>query len=141
MLTWDKDGYGRLIYDHYRGMSSGEVIERDDGWFGVSAGVYLRDAQQEIQGGLLGRTGNSALFIESLWVAEPLRRRGHGKQLVLTAEGEALRRGCHFSHVDTYSFHAPDFHRRLGYEVFGVLDGYKSGHTRYFLKKPLASGA
>jgi len=37
MLTRDKDGYGRLIYDHYRG--SAEVIERDDGWFGVSAGA------------------------------------------------------------------------------------------------------
>jgi ribosomal protein S18 acetylase RimI-like enzyme len=100
--------------------------------------VYLRDAEQEIQGGLLGRTGNSALFIESLWVAEPLRRRGFGKQLVLTAEREAVQRGCRFSHLDTYSFQAPDFYRQLGYEVFGVLTGYAGGHTRYFMKKPLA---
>jgi SAM-dependent methyltransferase len=39
MLTRDQDGYGRLIYDHYRSLPSTEVIERDDGWFGVSAGA------------------------------------------------------------------------------------------------------
>ena len=101
--------------------------------------VYLRDVQREIQGGLLGRAGISALFIEVLWIAESLRRRGYGRQLVLAAEGEALRRGCHFSYVDTFSFHAPDFYKRLGYEVFGILDGYKGGHIRYFLKKVLGA--
>ncbi len=103
--------------------------------------VYMRDPQQQIQGGLLGRTDTSALFIASLWIAEPFRRRGYGKQLVLTAEREAVCRGCHFSHLDTFSYQAPDFYRRLGYEVFGVLEGYGGGHTRYFLKKPLPSGA
>ncbi len=39
MLSSDADGYGRLIYDHYRGHPSAEVIERDDGWFGTSAGA------------------------------------------------------------------------------------------------------
>jgi len=39
MLSSNADGYGRLIYDHYRGLPSAEVIERDDGWFGVSAGA------------------------------------------------------------------------------------------------------
>ena len=76
--------------------------------------VYLRDAQHEIQGGLLGRTGISALFIEVLWIAENLRRRGYGRELVLSAEAEAVRRGCHFSHVDSYSFHAPAFDKRRG---------------------------
>lgn len=108
---------------------------------GSPLNAYLRDAQHEIQGGLLGRTSASALFIEVLWIAETLRRRGYGRRLVLAAEGEAIHRGCHFSHVDTYSFHAPDFYKRLGYQVFGVLDGYRSGHTRYFLKKRFESGA
>jgi SAM-dependent methyltransferase len=39
MAARDGDGYGRLIYDHYRGLPSAEVIERDDGWFGVSSGA------------------------------------------------------------------------------------------------------
>ena len=33
------DGYGRLIFDHYRGLASAEVIERDDGFISTSAGA------------------------------------------------------------------------------------------------------
>src|SRR5262245_37916959 len=33
------DAYGRLVYAHYKGLPSTEIIERDDHWFGVSAGA------------------------------------------------------------------------------------------------------
>jgi SAM-dependent methyltransferase len=39
MLSQGQDAYGRLIFDHYRGIVSPEVIERDDGWCGTSAGA------------------------------------------------------------------------------------------------------
>lgn len=39
MLTPEADGYGNLIDRHHRGLHAEEVIERDDGWFGVSAGA------------------------------------------------------------------------------------------------------
>jgi hypothetical protein len=39
MLSPEEDGYGRVIYDHHRGLPSTEVIERDDGWFGTSTGA------------------------------------------------------------------------------------------------------
>jgi SAM-dependent methyltransferase len=39
MPARDTDAYGRLIYDHYRGRRSGEVIERDDGSFTTLAGA------------------------------------------------------------------------------------------------------
>jgi SAM-dependent methyltransferase len=35
----DTDAYGQLIWDHHCGRPSAEVIERDDGWFGVSTGA------------------------------------------------------------------------------------------------------
>jgi hypothetical protein len=41
----DADGSGRLVYDHYRGLPSAEVIEHDDGWFGAfdrSSGLLRR---------------------------------------------------------------------------------------------------
>ena len=34
----DKDGYGRVISEYYRGQEAPEIIERDDGWFDVSSG-------------------------------------------------------------------------------------------------------
>ncbi|MGH7288343.1 MAG: class I SAM-dependent methyltransferase [Myxococcota bacterium] len=47
MPSRDQDAYGRLIHDHYRGLTSAEVIERDDGWFGVSAGALAYFAPYE----------------------------------------------------------------------------------------------
>ena len=54
------------------------------------------------------------------------------------AEMRALERGCHSAWVDTFSFQAPGFYPRLGYEVFGELD-YPPGHKRIFLQKRLAA--
>ena len=39
MLSLKKDAYGGLIYAHYQGLPSVEIIERDDGWLGVSTGA------------------------------------------------------------------------------------------------------
>jgi SAM-dependent methyltransferase len=39
MLSRNEDAYGGLIYAHYQGLHSAEVIERDDGWFDLSAGA------------------------------------------------------------------------------------------------------
>jgi GNAT superfamily N-acetyltransferase len=100
--------------------------------------VFLRDADGAVRGGLLGETWGSSLFVSQLWVEEALRHRGHGAALLGAAEQEARRRGCSFAHLDTMSFQAPPFYRRLGYQVYGVLEGYAGGHSRFYLRKDLA---
>ena len=55
------------------------------------------------------------------------------------AEGRAIERGCHSSWVDTFSFQAPGFYPKLGYEPFGELD-YPPDFKRVFLQKRLAPG-
>jgi SAM-dependent methyltransferase len=39
MLSRAADAYGRLIHEHAHGTTLAEIIERDDGWFGTSAGA------------------------------------------------------------------------------------------------------
>jgi hypothetical protein len=39
--------------------------------------------------------------------------------------------------LDTFSFQAPDFYKQHGYQVFGELQDFPSGHQRYYLKKQL----
>jgi SAM-dependent methyltransferase len=39
MLSRNADAIGQLILAHYKGLPSAEVIERDDGWFGLSTGA------------------------------------------------------------------------------------------------------
>jgi len=52
-------------------------------------------------------------------------------------EDEARGRGAAAVHVDTYDFQALPFYLGLGYEEFGRLQDYPSGHSRHFLWKRL----
>jgi ribosomal protein S18 acetylase RimI-like enzyme len=89
----------------------------------------------EIVGGLLGYTHWNWLFVTHLWVADTFRRRGLGRSLMRAAEQEARSRGCLHAHCDTYDFQALSFYQKLGYHIFGQLEDYPAGHTRYFLHK------
>ncbi|PHJ55743.1 hypothetical protein VF14_32805 [Nostoc linckia z18] len=99
--------------------------------------LLLRDSHNQVVGGLEGFIGLGWFHIGTLWVAQDLRGDGYGKALLLTAEQEAVNRGCFNAYVFTYSFQAPGFYQHLGYEVFGELEDFPPGHRRYFLKKSL----
>lgn len=100
--------------------------------------IFLRDDDGQIVGGLRGITVWGWLFVSQLWVAENLRGQDYGTKLMETAEQEARGRGCYASYVDTFSFLALDFYQKVGYTIFGELDNFPRGHTRYFLRKVLA---
>jgi len=91
----------------------------------------------EVLGGLWGRTARRYLSIELVYVPDAWRGAGLGHRLVEMAEDEARRRGCVGVWLDSYSFQAPEFYERLGYEEFGVLDDYPPGHRRHFFRKRL----
>lgn len=99
--------------------------------------VWARDDDGRIIGGLTGRTGGDWLFIEFFWLPENMRGQGVGSELIRRAEAEAVARGCIGSWLDTYSFQAPGFYERHGYEVFGVVEDYPGDARRYFMKKRL----
>ncbi|MBV9861679.1 MAG: GNAT family N-acetyltransferase [Alphaproteobacteria bacterium] len=100
--------------------------------------VFVRAPSAEIRAGLIGHIYAGWLFIQLLWVHEGLRRAGLGRRLIAEAERRALRLGCHSAWVDTFSFQAPGFYRKLGYEPFATLD-YPPHHSRIFLQKRLAT--
>lgn len=101
-------------------------------------GIFVRDDNAAIRAGLIGNCYAGWLFTNLLWVHADLRRQGVGRRLIGEAERHALAFGCHAAFVDTFSFQAPDFYQKLGYEVFGTLD-YAPDHRRFFLKKRLTS--
>ena len=103
--------------------------------------VLLRADGGETLGGLWGRTAWRWMFVELLFVPGALRGTGFGRELMRRAEAEAIARGCIAAWLDTFSFQARGFYERLGYSVFGALDGYPPGHSRFFLQKSLAAAA
>jgi len=98
-------------------------------------GFFIRDRNNQIVGGLYGETFWGWLFISLLWVDERLRGRGYGRELMRLAEAQAVQHGCKQAYLDTFDFQALDFYKKLGYQVFGRLDDFPDGHTRYFLQK------
>ena len=97
----------------------------------------LRAPDQEIVGGALGEIHWDWFHLDLLWVKEELRGHGHGYRLLMTVEDEARQRGAKHVFLDTFSFQAPDFYKRYGYQIFGELQDFPPGHQRYFLTKQL----
>jgi len=97
--------------------------------------VYFRNDANEILGGITGKTFWNWLHVEYLWVSESERENGIGSKIMLAAEAEAVARGCVGSTLDTYSFQALEFYKKLEYKVIGSLSGYSGEHERYYLQK------
>ena len=97
--------------------------------------LVLRDAADRLVGGVCCILYWDWLFVDDLWIDDVLRGQGLGRELMARAEAHAAERGCHSVWLDT--FQARGFYEKLGYEVFGGLDDYPTGQSRWFLKKRL----
>ncbi|CAN5574961.1 GNAT family N-acetyltransferase [soil metagenome] len=92
---------------------------------------------EAVRGGLWGQSRWGAFYVDMLVVPEGLRRTGLGTTLMARAETEARRRGCHLMWLDTYAFQARPFYERLGFAVFGQMDGPPPIYPRWFMRKVL----
>jgi GNAT superfamily N-acetyltransferase len=99
--------------------------------------LCLRDEHGTLCGGLTGAVWGGWLQIKVLWLAEAARGAGHGSRLLSAGEAYARERGAHGAHVSSFSFQAPGFYVRHGYEPFAELGDYPAGHAQVFLRKKL----
>ena len=95
------------------------------------------DDDGNIIAGILGGTYWGWMYVDILWVHESYRNKGIGTKLLSEAEKEAICRGCHHVHLDTMSWQAPEFYKKHGYEVIGLLPDIPSGNQKYLLIKAL----
>ena len=86
--------------------------------------------------GLTGETFGNWLCIQFLFVSEQFRVKGIRSKLLEAAEKEAMRRGCKYAFVDTFSFQALAFYKKYGYrEVFFLEEYPYTGKRHYFTKE------
>lgn len=99
---------------------------------------FLRDDDQKIVGGVSGNYGTFRwLYVNLLWVRNDLRGRGFGVELMKRIEDEAIRHGCKNAFLNTMSFQAPEFYKKLGYTKFAELEDFPVGHSFIYMRKPL----
>ena len=99
--------------------------------------LCVRDAEGKLRGGLVGFVWGGWLEVKVLWLEQELRGTGHGTQLLLAAEKYAYDRGARHAQLSSFTFQAPGFYEKHGYEVFGELADYPTGHKNVFLRKAL----
>jgi GNAT superfamily N-acetyltransferase len=104
-----------------------------------SLAVFIRDEHDHVVGGITGEVWGKVLEIRYMWLHEDVRGQSFGHHALIAIEQEAVKRGCTTAILDTYSFQAPDFYRKHGYQVFAVVEGYADRHQKYFMQKVLTS--
>jgi GNAT superfamily N-acetyltransferase len=120
------------------------LYEHNSGVTGIADGQLLaffsRDESGRIIGGICGNTWGGGCEIRQFWVEQSHRHRGLGTLLFQAAEREARRRGCSQILLMTFSFQAPDFYERNGFEIVATIADHPRGHRNFLMRKRLDSG-
>ena len=108
---------------------------------GEGLAIFTRDDAGQIIAGICGHTWGGYCEIRQFWVTASQRGRGLGTRLLATAEAEARRRGCTQVFLMTFSFQAPGFYTRHGFEILAAIDDYPRGHQNLLLGKRLETSS
>lgn len=106
---------------------------------GESFNATREGSSGDIEAGISGYTWCGCCYIAYLWVAEAVRGRGIGSELLQAVEQHARAKACRIMFVSTHSFQAPEFYLRHGFEQIATIDDHPVGHASIFLAKRIDS--
>jgi GNAT superfamily N-acetyltransferase len=119
----------------HRGLHQDVVRHVGDGYKGIKIKLVLRDPSGELIGGLSAWTTLQNLIFDYIWIEKGFREKGLGSRLMVEMEKIARESGCIASQASCFSFHAPGFFEKMGYNILGISDGYPSPVTELYLIK------
>lgn len=100
-----------------------------------SFGCYLYNDEDSIVGGITAHSFWNIMHIDFFWVDETLRGQGQGKRLLTGMESIAKRENCKVIHLETFSFEAPKFYEKNGYQQFEIIKNVPVQNCDYFFFK------
>ena len=123
----------------------GEFINKEFSAYGEQNGVVLNydefcfaaEEDGNILGVITGRAYYNEVHIGDLIVASSLRKGGIGSKLVSAVEDNYRGKGYDKITLTTFGFQAPEFYKKLGYEVEFVREDKDPKLSKYFLAKQL----
>ena len=123
----------QYLEDRIYEFNSGATGIADVEWLAI----FVEDDNSRIVAGICGSTWGGCLEIRQFWVEEARRKQGLGTRLLGAAEREARRRDCRQILLMTFTFQAPAFYARHGFEVVAAVDDHPRGHKNLLLRKRL----
>ena len=124
----------------------GDFIHEGFTAYGKQCGVTLNydefcfaaeDGEGKTVGVITGRAYYNEVHIGDLIVDESYRGTGLGSRLVRAAEDAYRGKGYDVVTLTTFGFQAPEFYKKLGYEVEFIRESRDPKLNKYFLKKNL----
>jgi GNAT superfamily N-acetyltransferase len=104
---------------------------------GESYDLYWVDESNNLIAGLYGEVYWNSFEIDRLWVMDTHRHSGLGTQMLNKAITFARSRKANYAHLSTFSFQAPKFYLKHGFEIVGEMMDMPPGHSKYWLRKEL----
>ena len=126
--------------------SIGEFINREFTVFGQESGVELNydefcfvaeDDAGQLLGVITGRAYYNEVHIGDLIIGKGHRKAGIGSKLVEEVEKAYRGKGYEKITLTTFGFQAPEFYKKLGYEIEFIRENPDPKLNKYFLKKAL----
>ena len=126
---------------------TGEFINKEFTDYGHSNGVKLNydefcfiseDDEGNLTGVITGRAYYDEVHIGDLIVGSNARRNGLGSRLVQAVEDAYRDKGFNIVTLTTFGFQAPEFYKKLGFELEFVRENEDPKLSKYFFKKKLS---
>ena len=99
--------------------------------------IFIAEDEGQIVGALTGRAYYNEVHIGDLIIKSGHRRAGIGKMLVEEVEKAYSGRGYEKMALTTFGFQAPEFYKKLGYELEFIRKDPDPKLSKYFYSKPM----
>lgn len=96
---------------------------------------YFEDCDKNIIAAVVCQSFWGALHIKYVWTHESHRFQGLASQLMQEVFSFAKKGNYPFAFVETMSFQAPNFYKKLGFKTEFIRNGYSHGVSFYYMKK------
>lgn len=97
--------------------------------------TFVAKENAQFQGAVVCKTFWGALHVKYLYLIPAARKKGIGRELMKNALQRAKDLNCRFAFVETMSFQALAFYKKLGFIEEFARSGYANGCSFHYLRK------
>lgn len=99
--------------------------------------LIVKNDVGKVIGGMLAVLCWNWIEVDILWIDDTYRGQGYGTRLLAHIENIAREKDCTFIKLNTFSFQAPEFYLKNGYQEMAVIEDAPTGSNHYYFMKAI----